>query len=285
MEKTLYISDLDGTLLNSDSVISDTSCRILNKLIADNRNVLFSVATARTPATVVQLMQNIHSPLPYIVMTGAAMWQKSGLVNRCYLPTSDAELILSQCSHYGIHPFLYTYNEESNIIDAYHSPTMDFYERNFVEQRTGTAFKRFLFTDEIPQSALSKVMLIFAAAKFEKIQSLHKDVAPQSACSMTCYRDIFDFSTGFLEVMGENVSKAAAVSRLASDVGASRIVVFGDSPNDLSMKSVASLFVAPCNASQEVCNVADAITDSNNNDCVAHWIAADAAAQQACCNG
>ena len=75
--------------------------------------------------------------------------------------------------------------------------------------------------------------------------------------------------------MAEGVSKAAAVKRLAADVGATRIVVFGDSPNDLSMRSVANLFVAPENASKEVRDVADCIADNNDNDCVARWIEAD----------
>ena len=70
-KKTLYISDLDGTLLNSQSQVSAASRDMLNRLIADN-DINFSIATARTPATVVQLMHGIDSRLPYIVMTGAS---------------------------------------------------------------------------------------------------------------------------------------------------------------------------------------------------------------------
>ena len=57
-KKTLYISDLDGTLLNSQSQVSAASRDMLNRLIADN-DINFSIATARTPATVVQLMHGI----------------------------------------------------------------------------------------------------------------------------------------------------------------------------------------------------------------------------------
>ena len=79
-KKTLYISDLDGTLLNSQSQVSAASRDMLNRLIADN-DINFSIATARTPAPVVQLMHGIDSSLPYIVMTGAAMWTH-GLINQ-----------------------------------------------------------------------------------------------------------------------------------------------------------------------------------------------------------
>ncbi|MBQ5325810.1 MAG: HAD hydrolase family protein, partial [Oscillospiraceae bacterium] len=42
--KTLYISDLDGTLLNSDAEISSFTANALNSLI--EKGLLFSYATA-----------------------------------------------------------------------------------------------------------------------------------------------------------------------------------------------------------------------------------------------
>ena len=67
---TLYVTDLDGTLLNNGSMVSDRSAAILADLGADG--ALITVATARTPATVVPLMAGTGLTLPYIVMTGAA---------------------------------------------------------------------------------------------------------------------------------------------------------------------------------------------------------------------
>ena len=43
---TLYISDLDGTLLNKDARLSKRSAEIINGLI--RRGMLFTVATARS---------------------------------------------------------------------------------------------------------------------------------------------------------------------------------------------------------------------------------------------
>lgn len=140
-KKTLYISDLDGTLLNSQSQVSAASRDMLNRLIADN-GINFSIATARTPATVVQLMHGIDSRLPYIVMTGAAMWQ-DGLINQTYLRPEDVECLSELSRKYGIRPFFYTYN--GRVIESYHLPTMDDYERRFVSQRRNSPYKRFLF--------------------------------------------------------------------------------------------------------------------------------------------
>ena len=55
----LFVTDLDGTLLNSHKEVSIKSIEILNKLIDDGVN--FTVATARTPATVVDLLQDVDA--------------------------------------------------------------------------------------------------------------------------------------------------------------------------------------------------------------------------------
>ena len=70
---TLYVSDLDGTLLGEDSQLSAVTVATLNRII-EELGGLFTVATARTPATVVPLMQEVHARLPFIVIGGSAMW-------------------------------------------------------------------------------------------------------------------------------------------------------------------------------------------------------------------
>lgn len=70
--RVLYVSDLDGTLLGPDTRVSDTSASMLNEAIG--RGAFFTVATARTPATVVELLAKVEMRLPAVVMTGAALF-------------------------------------------------------------------------------------------------------------------------------------------------------------------------------------------------------------------
>lgn len=267
--RTLYISDLDGTLLNSNSVISENSVEIINRII--DRGALFSIATARTPATVDGLMSRINGNLPYIVMTGASMWNGK-MINRHYMKVERMRLLRQICHEYGIDPFFYTYNDSENVIEAFHSPNFTDYDRNFYEQRVNAPHKKFSLTEDIPEEAQHKTMLMFATADYEKVEKAYIKAKSLLSCSMTCYRDIFDPSVGFLEVMAAGVSKAAAVKELAESVNAEEIIVFGDSPNDLSMRDVATKFIAPENASPEVLAVADAVIGNNNDDSVAKYI-------------
>lgn len=269
--KVLYVSDLDGTLLNDRSVVSERSAQLLQAAI--DRGALFTIATARTPATVDGLMSQIRGSLPYVVMTGAAMWHNHRLVNRHYMRPERLAALRDICSQNGIRPFYYFYNEAEGIINAYHSPQMSDAERTFYLQRADAPHKRFVIADSIPDILLGTAMLTFAIGDYDRIVAAHaraRDVLP---CSMTCYRDIFDASNGLFEVMAHGVSKAAAVTEIARSVAADEIVVFGDSANDLSMKTIATRFVAPANAAQEVLAVADEIIDDNTTDSVARYIA------------
>ena len=57
--KTLYITDLDGTLLDANSQVSTEAVEVLNPMLDDG--LLFTVATARTPATVVPMLSQLHT--------------------------------------------------------------------------------------------------------------------------------------------------------------------------------------------------------------------------------
>ena len=62
--RTLYISDLDGTLLGPNVMLSERTVRILNNLMS--QGVLFTVATARSIASVKYILKDLEITLPII---------------------------------------------------------------------------------------------------------------------------------------------------------------------------------------------------------------------------
>ncbi|WP_304643331.1 HAD family hydrolase, partial [uncultured Muribaculum sp.] len=75
MKRTLYVTDMDGTLLDDNSRVSPESAEIITDLT--QRGALITVATARTPATVNPLLAHTVTSLPAIVMTGATLWDRN----------------------------------------------------------------------------------------------------------------------------------------------------------------------------------------------------------------
>ena len=70
--KNLYITDLDGTLLNSKAELSQRSSDIISDLINDG--VMFSVATARTKATVLDMFKDVGLNMPVALMNGVSVF-------------------------------------------------------------------------------------------------------------------------------------------------------------------------------------------------------------------
>ena len=66
--KTLYLSDLDGTLLRTDATLSRFSKRLLGGLIG--RGMLFSYATARSFSSASVILRGLDLRLPAITYNG-----------------------------------------------------------------------------------------------------------------------------------------------------------------------------------------------------------------------
>lgn len=275
MTRTLYITDLDGTLLNSDSRVSERSKAILSDLVT-RHNILFSIATARTPATAVELMSGVPTRIPLIVMAGAAMWDTAlgEYVNTVPIPEESVQRLCTAYEAHGVHPFVY--RNHHGVLHAYHHTSIDDDERHFMGERTSSPYKRFVVAAEPYSASTAPTLLIFAMNRFKLLDAVQRDIiAARIPCHSVCYHDIFNHDNGILEVYAPGVTKAAAVTRLKEQTGADRLVVFGDNLNDREMMQAADYSVAVENAFDEVKAIADETIEANTADSVARWIAAD----------
>lgn len=273
--KTLYVSDMDGTLLNSSSVLSEATTAKLNKLISEG--ALFTVATARTPATVVELMKNVDSNLPYIVMAGCATWdnQKKGYESARIISNSSIEQLIGIFEKNGNNPFIYYKNGNQIVVNHVRELTAE--EKEFIEPRIKTPLKRLKTCSSLTvDTTLEGAMLIFSMGKFEALRNIADEIDKEGIdCTYNCYHDIFKKDEGFIDIYVNGTTKAAAIKELARKIGAERIVVFGDNLNDIPMMKVADWSVAVSNAFDEVKEYANEITESNDEDAVARWIERD----------
>lgn len=266
---------MDGTLLGADSKLSETSARIITDLTRRGANI--TVATARTPATVEMILTEAETSLPAIVMTGAAMWCRDtkSYRNVCYLAEDTYRQLMAKCGKYGVNPFRYTLPDGKSM-QVYHNGAMIAEERAFVDGRLNLGLKN--FNIDAPHGLLPYlpgVVFFFAMGDRENIFALADDLRVTVDCSVSCYIDIFDENIGLLELFAPGVSKAAAVRQLADEVGADRVVVFGDNLNDIPMMQVADVAVAVENARPEVKSIAHKIIGANTTDAVARFIEQD----------
>ena len=271
-DKTLYVSDLDGTLLNSDSQVSPETVAMLTRLIDDG--ALFTIATARTPATVVPLLQSLPMNLPFIVLNGAALWNNE-LQDYEQVHTMEPAVVQAVCRHFenrGIHPFVYC--RSGHKVHAHHVGPLTWQEKIFVSDRMNLPLKQFFLEDD-HYSQHPDVMLIYSMQDYGKLRRVYEELQRDVDCSPFVYHDIYDFESGLMEVYRRGVSKAQAIKALAQRCGATRIVVFGDNRNDIPMMQAATVAIAMDNAFPEVKAVAHEVIGNNDAHSVARWIEQD----------
>ena len=270
---TLYVSDLDGTLLGEDSQLSAVTVATLNRIIGELGG-LFTVATARTPATVVLLMQQVHARLPFIVIGGSAMWNP---VTMSYEHTRGIDdmtvnAVADVFDRRGAHPFIYR-RHGKNLLHTHHYGPLSPQEERFIAERQHLPLKQFFLDDRDFRHSDDEALLIFSMNKYAVLKSIADDLRTSvPTCSVMVYHDIFDESEGYLEIFSAGTSKAAAIRDLARQLGAGRVVVFGDNRNDIAMMQAADFSVAVDNAFTEVKAVASEVIGPNTADSVARWI-------------
>lgn len=274
--RTLYVTDMDGTLLDSYSKVSPESAAIISRL--SREGALITVATARTPATVVPLMRDCHTSVPYITMTGAAMWDpvSDGYVEMQLLADDMAREVRRVIESEGLHPFVYTISTDGRVLHAYHNGPMTAADTDFVEARTGLALKKFHIDSPVGLSpVLPRTILNFAMGSLDAVRAAGDKLRQLPGCSVSVYPDNLRHNIGVIEVMSAGIDKGAVVRRLAGKLGVDRIVAFGDNFNDMSLLRSSDVAVAVDNALPEVKAIADVVIGRNDTDAVARYIEAD----------
>ena len=104
----LFVSDLDGTLLNGKAKLTDYSRITINKLIENGMH--FTAATARTYATVSKILGGLNVNAPLILMNGALIrdLQNNKYVFSAIINKNVSENIISLLHQMNLYGFMYT---------------------------------------------------------------------------------------------------------------------------------------------------------------------------------
>lgn len=268
MNDTLYLSDLDGTLLRSDQTLSAYTCAVIDRLVS--AGVHFSYATARSIETASKVTRGIRVALPVIVQNGTFIVDsatKKPLWSAKFTP-QEAETIFEAFLRRGLFPITYAViggrNRFSYLRDRCTGPQwaflltrMDGYDRRARE----------IFSEE---DALDGDVHYFACISDDEGALLSvKEALEDFRCIFS--RDIYT-GAPWLEVMPKSASKAAAARRLKEMLGCTKLVCFGDAVNDLPMFELADERYAVANAAPELKAIATDVIGGNDEDAVAGWL-------------
>ncbi len=108
-DKTLYVTDLDGTLLNRKDRISPRSIQIINELV--ERGMLFTYATARSLVSASVVTEGLSAKIPVIAYNGAFIIQPSTgeVLSQERFSEEEMDAVKAVLDRHRISPLVYAF--------------------------------------------------------------------------------------------------------------------------------------------------------------------------------
>jgi len=219
--KTLYVSDLDGTLLRSDEATSEYTSNVINSLT--EKGMLFSYATARSLITAKKVTNGINAKIPLIVYNGAFVVDNT-TENIMIANFFDASVdgVLDELFAKNIYPIVYAYiegKEKFSFVPEFCTTGM----KMFINSRNGDI--RTNAVDTTKDLKAGDIFYITCIDEPEKLKPLYDKYKDKYHC---VYQTDVYTKEQWLEIMPLAASKSNAIKQLQSLLGCDKLVVFGD---------------------------------------------------------
>ena len=270
MNNTLYITDLDGTLLTPEARLSPFAVENLPRLM--EHGLCFSIATARTWQSTRLLLKGIL-PLsaPAVLLNGALIYdtQANEYVRKEIMPPERVIELLRVAREHGQTGFLYSIRE--GFIRPYHEDISQRpFLRDFMAARTG--YYDFTPTDDLATHADEEIVYLTMQDTYEALAPLCEAVKalPEIACVL--YEDSYTPGVWYLECFSHTATKGNAVRFLRVQYGYDRIVGFGDNLNDIPLFEACDETYAVANAKDALKAIATGVIGSNDEDGVVQFL-------------
>ncbi|MFP4660953.1 MAG: HAD-IIB family hydrolase [Halanaerobiales bacterium] len=270
----LFVSDLDGTLLDNQAELSDYSRKKLNNLI--DKGLQFTAASARSVVSMQRILKGLNLRLPVIEFNGAFISDlKTGrhiLINE--INTEIKYDIFSDIKKHTQFPFISTFNGKRDLL--YYVNMKNKGSQWYVNDRTKSRDKRLTQVDTLIDVVDENVVCFTIIDKKEILEELYHILDEKYGKMIELHLMENDYSPGWywLTIHDHKATKDQAIVELVSITGhkLDELVVFGDNLNDLKMFRKAETAVAVGNAREELIEFADQVIGLNTDDSVVRYI-------------
>ncbi len=265
----LVVFDLDGTLLNRESVISDYTSETLKLL--NERDIAYTVATGRTLHSARAVLDGHHFPLPQAYKNGVMIWHPESMrfSSGATLTPDELENVVRACLANGVTPFVFTLDDD-NESTVYHPPVLTDVERELIRRAGIDEPLRVRALDELPSDAT--ITHVNCIGDSEAIESVLRSV--KDAPHLVAYSGVAleGQQWRWLDVHHSDASKGGAIETMKRLLGLERVICFGDSDNDLSMFQAADESYAPANANDRIKSAATAVIGHHDEEGIARFL-------------
>ncbi len=245
----MIVSDLDGTLINSDKL----GTKLSPDLVASIKHLqesgkIFTIATGRSEISCLSIIKELEIQAPFIAYNGACILSPDGnyLYTSCFplkkwltflqgVQVTGSSIIFNQNNQ------IY-YFEETQAIRAF--------------QAKENTFCRKAEVDIIEAAVVNKILLIGDVEAIKK----QWHILPEEI--KTHYRYL-ESEDNYLEIVKAGVSKGQALKFIKNylNINDDEVLAIGNHLNDLELLLEAHIGVAVANAQKNLKEIADYVTE------------------------
>lgn len=255
----LVAIDLDGTLLNSQHLISPRTERVLREAMAAGITIV--IATGRPRLTSAAVMRQLGLKTPGVFLQGLTVYDGEGnLLHEQQMDVETAQRVADFAEQHG-----YT-------VMVYNSRAILTRERNWLTDQMQK------YHEPLPEivGSLSTLPGRVPISKFVFVAEPER--LPEIRARLTAHIDgraaIIQSQAWLLEALPPGTSKGGGLRWLLDHLGVdpAAVMAIGDGENDIEMIELAGIGVAVANATDHLKQVADVVVASNDADGVAEAI-------------
>lgn len=253
MNEIKYIfCDIDGTLLNKGDRIQSEFIQFVSQL--NSRGIYFTFASGRLPYMIQPLLDELNLGNHYFVScNGALVKNKERILFSKKFPLLKVKKIIDQALNYNM-TVLYAIDEEEFLLQENSATIRKRKERGHYHPLRAILENEYQALEILKMNILTddsdKTIDILAAELNELSKELH----------------ITRYGNHGIEIVTQNVDKLTGIQNILSHIDGdlSETCTIGDNENDKKMIQAAKIGVAVGNATSEIKETADFVTNSDS---------------------
>lgn len=278
MHKNLYVSDLDGTLLSKSGTLSSYTKDTIQNIL--ERNIPFTVASARSVFSIRSILDGLDISLPVICFNGAIICD---FKTDNHYATNSIEGTLAESikvlvkKHFFQEPFHSTIKDNKEVL--YFPKTSNSSQEWFIKERTRNNDNRMTEYSKLTLDDNQTICLTYMGSKQEMIKLrtfIHENFEDiKSYIFVNEYEK--EQESYWVSIYSSSSNKGVALGQLKSIVKLddSKTTVFGDHLNDIPLFESADRKIAVSNAVSELKKLSCQIIGHHQEDSVATFLSTE----------
>lgn len=250
-----FISGFDGALYHEEEGMTPYCTFEMNQLL--HEGLPFTIATERTPASLLADLGKLNLNLPVIAMDGAVLYDvKEKRYLACNgLDRDMADKICGFLRKKGYHYFLNVVWQDVLLI--YYRDFKNDVEKELYESARRSPYRNYVYGDVPEEGVVVYILLVLRDEEADSLEEEIRGADPRQ--ELLFLRDKSETPEDYchLKIYHKTATKEEMVRRMLRDMPQKKCVVFGSNKNDLSMMEAAELSYAVPNATPEAKSLAD----------------------------